>query len=178
MSRSIAASENPYLPPETDANVGLAAAADRFVPATRASRLAALLIDRLYDAGCAAPGLAFVALRSAVRSSFGTAVGISFFVFLGFRIYQWSLLATTGQSLGKRMFRIRIIKTDGSQAGFGAAVVLRSWLMLLFLCIPLINLVALLDGFFIFGGERRCLHDYIAGTRVVSVDPPAAAGLA
>ena len=32
-------------------------------------------------------------------------------------------------------------------------------------------LLALVDGLFIFGKERRCLHDYIAGSKVIRVTP-------
>ena len=33
--------------------------------------------------------------------------------------------------------------------------------------VPPGNIVLLIDGVVIFGHERRCLHDYIAGTKVV-----------
>ena len=36
----------------------------------------------------------------------------------------------------------------------------------------LINLVSLVDALFIFGKQRRCLHDYIAGSKVVRVIQP------
>lgn len=31
----------------------------------------------------------------------------------------------------------------------------------------LVNIVVLIDALMIFGAERRCLHDYIAGSKVV-----------
>jgi hypothetical protein len=33
----------------------------------------------------------------------------------------------------------------------------------------LINLVTIVDALFIFGKERRCLHDFIAGSKVIRV---------
>lgn len=169
--------ENPYKPPETDVNSGVRAPEDRFVPASRWSRLMARGLDGLFDVACVAPGAMIVLASNGASSSVNTASLVSLFALLGLQILQWSLLASTGQTLGKRLRRIRIIKIDGSQAGFGAGVVLRSWLMMIFVALMIGIPVAAVDPFFILGGERRCLHDYIAGTRVVRVLPPGSVGV-
>jgi hypothetical protein len=44
--------------------------------------------------------------------------------------YQWYLLSTTGQTLGKRWSGIRIVKVDGSPLTFVSAVLVRSWAVL------------------------------------------------
>ena len=84
--------------------------------------------------------------------------------------FQWYLISTRGQTIGKRLLNIRIVKMDGSPVGFGSGVVLRSWSMDLIVLVPVIGpLVRLLDILFIFGQESRCIHDLIAGTRVIEL---------
>ena len=83
-------------------------------------------------------------------------------------IYQWYLVAHTGQTIGKKWMRIRIVKVDGSPVGFGDGVVLRDWVMRGIGFIPCLGgLISLVGILMIFGQERRCLHDHIAGTKVV-----------
>ncbi|MCI0409163.1 MAG: RDD family protein [Acidobacteria bacterium] len=74
--------------------------------------------------------------------------------------------AREGQTIGKRVMHIRIVNyDDGQTAGPGRTIWKRTILNgLLGNFIPLYGLI---DPLFIFGAERRCLHDYIAGTKVV-----------
>jgi uncharacterized RDD family membrane protein YckC len=78
---------------------------------------------------------------------------------------QWVLVVDRGQSLGKLAMGIRIVKTDGSAVGFLHGVVLRSWITgWIWTCVygsPLVDAVS------IFRRDRRCLHDLLAGTKVV-----------
>jgi len=89
---------------------------------------------------------------------------------LAFQIFQWYLVAATGQSLAKRWLGMQIVRLDGTPPGFLHGVVLRSWILLAIAYIPYLGqLVALVDALMILGEERRCLHDHIAGTRVIVV---------
>jgi uncharacterized RDD family membrane protein YckC len=80
-------------------------------------------------------------------------------------------LRQSGQSIGKRVLRTRIVMLDGSPAPLWRIVFLRmlplgvaaAGLSL----VPPGNLAILIDGAVIFGNERRCIHDYLAGTKVV-----------
>jgi uncharacterized RDD family membrane protein YckC len=99
---------------------------------------------------------------------------------------QWWLIARSGQTIGKKAVGTRIVTLDGPIAGFYHGVLLR-WLpqltlnlasaifVILFptahLLRAALSIVLLVDILFIFGGERRCIHDYIAGTRVVRLRP-------
>ncbi len=87
-------------------------------------------------------------------------------------ITQVVLLSLRGQTIGKIICRIRIVlASSGAPAGFLNAVVLRGFLASLPTGIPILGLLYyLIDICFIFGAERRCLHDYIGGTRVVIAD--------
>jgi uncharacterized RDD family membrane protein YckC len=83
---------------------------------------------------------------------------------------QWYLIATSGQSIAKKMLGMKIVKLDGSDPGFLHGVILRVWVIAAAGAIPFLgNFVGLADALAIFGEERRCLHDRIAGTRVISV---------
>ena len=92
-------------------------------------------------------------------------------------LYQWALIARTGQSLGKRWTRIKIFKKDGSDVDFVSGVVMRNWILFfipsLFTLVvpevPIANLVGFVDAVMIFGVAHRCLHDYIAGTQVLQL---------
>ncbi|MBT7335797.1 MAG: hypothetical protein HN856_15565 [Gammaproteobacteria bacterium] len=79
-----------------------------------------------------------------------------------------------GQTLGKRAFGIAIVSQSTNVAGQGPApfwklVCVRAlFFPLMFtLVVPTILILPLLDLVLIFFPARRCLHDFVAGTRVV-----------
>jgi len=78
-------------------------------------------------------------------------------------------LATRGQTAGKRLLNIQIVNvTDGRPATFSKIVLARHLPTLAVSVIPVVGgFLNLIDILFIFRGDRRCLHDLIAGTRVV-----------
>ncbi len=83
-------------------------------------------------------------------------------------IVNWVLIAQSGQSLGKKIVGTRIVRLDGSLPGFGYGVAMRAWVPGVIGLIPWIGgLFSLVNILFIFGQDRRCIHDQIAGTRVV-----------
>lgn len=88
-------------------------------------------------------------------------------------IYQWNSITVSGQTIGKMVLGIQIRTLDGRLPGFFQGVILRNWLRQLLSFIPLFGLI---DALFIFGESRRCLHDYLAGTRVFSVTKSAGSG--
>ena len=73
-----------------------------------------------------------------------------------------------GQTIGKKWLGIKVVRKDGSRAGFARIFWLRNFVNFIIAFIPLIGaLFSLIDPLFIFGGERRCVHDLIADTIVV-----------
>lgn len=115
-------------------------------------------------------GAGFAAVGSVVAVVAGTAL-------LVLTLYQWFLLSTQGQTIGKRACGIRIVDaTSGKPAGFFQAVVLRALVpaaivaaataLLGWLFPPIGGLLALIDLVPIFGPQRRCVHDSLAGTHV------------
>jgi uncharacterized RDD family membrane protein YckC len=88
------------------------------------------------------------------------------------------LLTTRGQTIGKLLTKIQIVDVQsGDLLPFLRVYVYRYlWtlpLLLVVILIPgpaddlLVNVVYLIDALLIFGSDRRCLHDYIAGSKVV-----------
>jgi uncharacterized RDD family membrane protein YckC len=100
---------------------------------------------------------------------------------IGLGAVQCVLLSVRGQSVGKLLLGLRIVRcVDHAQAGFIHAFLLRGTVPWMIEQIPLLGgLFWLVDVCFIFGEERRCVHDYIAGTRVVKLSrtPVSAPGL-
>jgi hypothetical protein len=77
---------------------------------------------------------------------------------------------TKGQTLGRMAAGLRLIRTDGSAAGFRTAM----WRDVFARILTFIPLVFLLDSLLTTSTDRRSLLDRIAGTLVVTT--PAAAG--
>jgi uncharacterized RDD family membrane protein YckC len=90
---------------------------------------------------------------------------------VAFGLFQIFLLSRRGQTLGKMVLGVRIVRRrDGSNAGFGHAVILRYVVPRLIGCVPVLGqLFTVIDVLCIFGEGHRCLHDVIADTKVVEV---------
>jgi uncharacterized RDD family membrane protein YckC len=103
-------------------------------------------------------------------NSEGVAAGIIFMGLglLGFALLQIILLSVKGRDVGKLIIGTRIVRMDGSRAGFVHAVALRGFVPGLISMLPWIgNIFSIVNICFIFREDRRCLHDLIAGTKVV-----------
>lgn len=178
----------PVLPPVSPRAAAAAyAAAPRaeLPPASRGLRLAAAAIDGLLRALCYVPMLTplsrfFVAeIQNGERRSYqelsammNQVIGDSMLQVLPLLgvlvLIQLVLLARRGQSVGKLLTGIRIVRTDGSPAGFLHAFLLRGTVPVVIELIPILGFVFwIVDSSFIFRSDRRCLHDLIAGTVVV-----------
>ncbi len=173
---------NPFAPPSADLG-SLAPSPDGGAPlASRGTRLAAALLDTVLYVPAMIPLFVLVifeaakeTLAEAGEATGGgelAAIGTGVFALMAFGLacYQWYLISTTGQSLAKRWLKIRIVKLDGTAVNFVSGVLMRVWVVALLGFVPFVgSLVGLVDPLMIFGDERRCLHDYIAGTKVVQV---------
>ncbi len=167
------------------------AAAVELTPADRLTRLFAVLIDNVILALCVLPGA--VLLGSAFfqividasrgiepdftdiepgRLLLGAAlIGLGAFSLL---LVQIIMVSMRGQTIGKRLLGIRIVRNlDGSNPGFARAWLLRSLGVgligtLAALILPMLgNVFSIVNYAFIFRADRRCLHDLIADTKVV-----------
>jgi uncharacterized RDD family membrane protein YckC len=117
-------------------------------------------------------GAAFLVLR---RSSEAPLTTVRFQLWLAALVFlvilQWTLLSLRGQTLGKMAMGVRIVlQENGNNPGFLHAVVLRIFVPFLIGAVPVLGaLFLMVNVLSIFGEDRRCLHDRIAGTKVVQV---------
>jgi|GEM_PF-6528979 len=82
-------------------------------------------------------------------------------------VIQGFLIGFRGQSLGKMAFGMRIANVDDDEIpDFVRSVLVRTWLPVLLTLIPFFKLIDILC---IYNAEHRCLHDFMAGTRVVDI---------
>ncbi len=160
---------NPFAPPSAHVADVRANAGD-FELATRGSRLAAVVLDALCFA---VPGLVVIPFSSidaitTFRSSAMWAIAFLGIIFVALVVVNIYLLATRSQTIGKRIMRIRIVRTDGARAGFWRIFGLRILVNTMIANIPIIGtLYALVDILCIFRESHKCLHDNLADTIVV-----------
>ncbi|WP_233607438.1 RDD family protein [Corallococcus sp. AB018] len=131
--------------------------------ATRRARLAASLID---GAALVLPSLFLGVLRClAVPDEAAMKAPAVYIPALLALLVQASLIRGTGASLGKGLLGIRVVRRDGLPAEVWRIALLRNALPIA-LC-SYCGWFGLVDALFIVGADRRCLHDWVAGTRVV-----------
>ncbi|TQF13714.1 RDD family protein [Myxococcus llanfairpwllgwyngyllgogerychwyrndrobwllllantysiliogogogochensis] len=131
--------------------------------ATRRARLAASLVD---GAALLLPPLLLGVLRGlAIPEEEAMNAPVVYAPALLVLFVQVRLVRGTGASLGKRLLGIRVVRRDGRPAEVWRIALLRNALPLA-LC-GYFGWLGLVDALFIVGEERRCLHDWVAGTRVV-----------
>jgi uncharacterized RDD family membrane protein YckC len=166
----MATDENRFAPPL--AHVEDVAMSGAGTLAGRGTRLLATLIDALIA------GLAFGLLSLVTPLSFlppANGAQITRFVlinlvvgFIIFLVLHGYLLATRGQTIGKALLKVRIVRSDGSPASFARIVGLRYLPTTAVTPIPIVGMLyGLVDSLLIFRESRRCLHDNIADTIVV-----------
>jgi uncharacterized RDD family membrane protein YckC len=164
---------NPYAPPQA----AVLDIADPIVPARladRGTRFAASLIDGItfsvafYGPLIYAFGFSFVfgagdadaISDAAALSGVGLAL-VGFCIWCGFTLRYMHL---NGQSIGKKLLSIKVVRSNGSPISLGRLVWLRNVVNWLISLIPLYGFIEVL---FIFGESRQCLHDKLADTIVV-----------
>lgn len=139
--------------------------------ASRWSRLGAALIDGLLIAAVMMPLMYMFGLFDEMVENpysfkvalIGAVLGIGlFFAINGKFLYE------TAQTVGKKILGIRVVCLNGSKPEFKDLVVKRYVPFFGVQYIPYIGgLLSLVNICFIFGQEKRCVHDLIAGTKVI-----------
>jgi uncharacterized RDD family membrane protein YckC len=157
--------------------------------ASRVERLGAWLLDSLFAMICLTPLLLcipFAILSAAVNDrdwqhlaatpGMALGLGIAGLALLALSVVQIAMLSTRGQTIGKRIVGIRVVRfADGERAGFTRAWLVRDFARGMLCAIPQFGQIFwLVDLCFIFRADRRCLHDLMAGTKVISAKRPAA----
>lgn len=167
---------NPYAAPA--ARVDDAPTGDELELADRGIRLVGKILDSIIIAipvGLVAFVLALVAGLSRANGGgsdqdfiFGVMAFLIGISLVGMLIWNFVWLHRYGQTIAKRLLKIRIVRSDGSRCGL-LRVIFARWLPVTLLgAIPVLGYVAFfVDSLMIFRDDRRCLHDLIADTIVV-----------
>ena len=138
--------------------------------ATVGRRFAAIWIDRMIFtvSGIAViiTGALFQKTGDSDSATFIAAMvaGVSV-IFIGYIIYEGLMLSSRGQTLGKMALKIKVVRPDGSPITTGQAwgrSVLRGIMVHV---LSLLNYIPAMAT-----KEKTCIHDLVAGTRVVNVD--------
>lgn len=139
-------------------------------PADRGTRLIAVILDMVIFGLCLVPGLLLLSNES-TEFSMGSGAIVLGLSWLAAAVVQTVMLVRSGQSIGKRIMGIKIVKAvDGSIPGFVKLIILRSLVPSLIAGIPFAGAAVILaDSLMIFRDDRRCLHDIVAETQVVKV---------
>ncbi|MCY1344138.1 RDD family protein [compost metagenome] len=163
--------QNPYQAPQAELTINSAA---QPLLASRWTRLGAALIDGLIMSLATVPVAyfsgAFTAAQQGIEPTLGQqllglVVGVAVFL-----LVNGHFLKHFGQTLGKRLLKIAIVNLDGQVPELGNLLLKRYLVWWLLAYVPVIGvLLVMVDYLFIFRADRRCLHDLMAGTRVVQL---------
>ncbi len=105
------------------------------------------------------PALGQVGARTALMEAVAT-VAVTGFYFVG--LWTW-----TGQTVGKKIFRLRVIQADGYPLGLGHALL--RYATYVAMVLPFFMGFIFSAFFLINGPSRQGLHDKAAGTLVVRI---------
>ncbi len=181
-------SPNPYAPTHFVAESDPYATGPDMPPlAGRAERFVASLMDGMLLAAFILP-LGFLAVFNAPAPgsgpgpAFTDSIWIEMFMTIlwpaAYLLVNGYTLVTRGQSLGKMVMKVQIVDFESDQLlGFVRVALIRNcWALPLSIAavlIPsdlddqIIGLITLVSILMIFRQDRRCLHDLLAGSRVV-----------
>src|SRR5688500_2187318 len=167
----VSTSANPYAPPRARVR-DVAAPRVSQVPAERSTRVGAAIVDGLVFSVMVYGPMILGAVLGAMVAPSGDDGGLAALLslgltFVGFALWPWRRVKhrrDTGQWLAKTDVTVKVVNGDGPPASLGKLIWKRNVITWGLSIIPLCGLVEVL---FIFGEDRKCLHDKIADTIVV-----------
>jgi uncharacterized RDD family membrane protein YckC len=164
--------QNPYQAPR--ANVAVQEEADAVELAGRGQRLGAAILDALIALVWSVPLMLLLGVfdyamrgRPLPWTLLLASTVIGFIMFLAVHGF---FLKRNGQTLGKKIVGIRISDLENNVPRFGKVIALRYMPIWGISLIPVVGpLLSIVDVLFIFRSDRRCVHDLLAGTKVLRV---------
>jgi len=129
-------------------------------------RWAALIVDRILFVVAAVAfflvSMLFAKTDDGYTAGFLLAIVLAYFVYV---TYDALMVRRSGQTIGKRLLKIRVVRADGEPVRAGQA-----WGRALTRMVA-IHVLALVNyGPALFTQEKTCVHDLLAGTRVVNAE--------
>ncbi|MDN3384037.1 RDD family protein [Pseudoalteromonas sp. APC 3358] len=140
--------------------------------ATRSDRLVAAIVDGVLGVVCFIPVFMLVGFGSLSQPTLTLSAGLLGYGILSTLVLHGYLMYQRGQTIGKSLMSIRIENLDGTQASFTTIYFKRMLSMQLLSLVPSVGqfIAGFVNPLFIFGKDKRCLHDHLAGTKVSYVD--------
>ena len=140
--------------------------------ASRWSRLFACIIDTIILLIFILPIMYFTGgfegFEEATEPSILYELAMGVFSIVMFCLINVQLLLNHGQTVGKKILNIRIVSFDNANKASGEQLLRRYSIYFLLGLLPVIgSLLDLINILFIFGAEKRCGHDLVAGTKVI-----------
>jgi uncharacterized RDD family membrane protein YckC len=142
--------------------------------ASRGIRLGAAVLDMFIMILFILPGIAIMVMMGGDFSGLDSAqITTEIYLYSGvflpaYFIVNGVLLYKYGQTMAKRLLKIKIVRNDGTRTSFGRMLGLRIVLIQVISQIPYIGILfALVNVLFIFREDQRCVHDLIADTKVI-----------
>lgn len=140
--------------------------------ATRSDRLVAAIVDGVLGVVCFIPVFMLVGFDNLSQPTLALSAGLLGYGILSTLVLHGYLMYQRGQTIGKSLMSIRIENLDGTQASFTTIYFKRMLSMQLLSLVPSVGqfIAGFVNPLFIFGKDKRCLHDHLAGTKVSYVD--------
>jgi uncharacterized RDD family membrane protein YckC len=167
--------ENRYQPPQSE--VADVASHDGEEFASRGARFGGALLDGLFASLVIFPFRYFSGILSKILETggaydFGIQLKVGLVGIVTLLVLQGYLLHQSGQTIGKRIVGTRIVAVDDNRIlPLWKIFVLRYLTTSIAGQIPVIGgFYGLIDALFVFRADKRCLHDLIAGTKVVNAN--------
>jgi uncharacterized RDD family membrane protein YckC len=163
--------DNNYRPPS--ANVADVPSQDEGELATRWARLGGGLLDGLITSAVIVPIMFATgymqSAMSGVEPSLPTQLGYSLLGIVVIVAINGYWLQKSGQTIGKRVAGTRIVSVgDNTLLPLWKIVLLRILPINLLALVPVVGpILSTIGILFIFRSDKRCLHDLIAGTKVI-----------
>jgi uncharacterized RDD family membrane protein YckC len=171
---------NPYAPPTAEVE-DIAVAIGPIERASRLSRLAAVIVDSIIGGVLVYVPMmiGFVIVGSPLNLSnpqsleanpelFAVPLGLAavgMIIWAGLTVMY---VLANGQTIGKKIVGIKVVRADGTRASFPRILFLRNGINTLVGFIPFVGIAyAIVDTLFIFRQDERCIHDRLADTIVV-----------
>ena len=164
-------------PPQPGPQAG-SVAAGGLTLATRGTRLSAASLDGVFGILVFVPALfsvtaalaRFVVLHDPFIWTAGMSAGLGLtgLLLLAWCVATWILVERNGQTIGKKLLGIRVVRSNGEKASLGRIFWLRNVVNTVPSLVPYVGMAyMLLDLLWIYGERQQCLHDLIAATIVV-----------
>lgn len=152
----------------------IAESTGELVLGSRWSRLFASIIDGLIVSIVTLPLMYFTGgfegVMTGVQPSVLYTLGIGVVGLVVFVLLNGKMLLSSGQTIGKKALEIKIVDLDGNVPSSNV-LLSRYGVYYGSQLIPFVGpYLSLINVIFIFGAEKRCLHDQVAKTKVVKAN--------